>query len=152
MNFSKSYKMMPILLGLSTNVVMAKTELLFSESDIIKANYLASAKSSIVAEHELMQTSQIYMKYKFDDLYKKWNENTMFYSSPKMIIEDENFQGILSMGDQAIPLILNMIENEPSQLVWALNILTNKKISQSPMVSIQDSCKRWVKFAKQSMI
>jgi hypothetical protein len=76
----------------------------------------------------------------------------MFLSNPKAIIEDLNFQGILNLGEQAVPLILSKIEVEPSQLVWALNIITKKKISNNSTISISDSCKRWVKFGKQNII
>ena len=69
-----------------------------------------------------------------------------------MIVEDENFQGILNLGELTIPLILNKIEKEPSQLVWALNIITKKKISNKSMISISDSCKLWVKYGKQNII
>ena len=69
-----------------------------------------------------------------------------------MIIEDINFQSILSLGEQVVPLILNNIEIEPSQLVWALNIITGRKISNNPTISITDSCKRWIKYSKQNII
>jgi hypothetical protein len=152
MKLNKSYKMMPVLLGLSTNSLLAKTELLFSESDIIRTNYIEFAKSSIIAQHEMQISSHQFVKSRFNDLYKNWYFKTMFYSNPKMIVEDENFQSIVNMGEQAIPLILEKIESEPSQLVWALNIITNKKISNNSMISITDACKSWVKLGKQNLI
>lgn len=145
MKFNKSYKMMPILIGLSTNYALAKTELLFSESKVIKDNYFDIAKATIVAQHELNITSAQFQKIKFEEYYNKWNINTMFYSNPKMIIEDENFQNILNMGEQVIPLIIQKIKTEPSQLVWALNIITKKKISKNSITTIEDACKLWVK-------
>ena len=137
--------MMPILIGLSTNYAIAKTELLFSESKVIKDNYFDIAKATIVAQHELNITSAQFQKIKFEEYYNKWNINTMFYSNPKMIIEDENFQNILNMGEQVIPLIIQKIKTEPSQLVWALNIITKKKISKNSITTIEDACKLWVK-------
>lgn len=145
MKFNKSYKMMPILIGLSTNYALAKTELLFSESKVIKDNYFNIAKATIVAQHELNIISAEFQKIKFEEYYNKWNINTMFYSNPKMIIEDENFQNILNMGEQVIPLIIQKIKTEPSQLVWALNIITKKKISKNSITTIEDACKLWVK-------
>jgi len=136
---------MPILIGLSTNYALAKTELLFSESKVIKDNYFNIAKATIVAQHELNIISAEFQKIKFEEYYNKWNINTMFYSNPKMIIEDENFQNILNMGEQVIPLIIQKIKTEPSQLVWALNIITKKKISKNSITTIEDACKLWVK-------
>ena len=144
--------MLPIILGMANNTSIIKTELLFSESDLISSNYLKSAMTSITAEHTFNTSTNQFIKYKFDELYRKWYESTMFFSNPKMIIEDVNFQSILSLGEQVVPLILNKIEVEPSQLVWALNIITEKKISNNPIISITDSCKRWVKYGKQNII
>jgi hypothetical protein len=144
--------MVPIMLGIASSTTIAKTELLFSEQDIISSNYLKSVMASISSEHAFNISSDQFIKCKFDELYKKWSNNTMFYSNPKMIIEDENFQSILNLGEQAVPLILNKIEEEPSQLVWALNIITEKQMSNNSMISISDSCKRWVKYGKQNII
>ena len=152
MNFIKSYNMIPLLLGLSTNISMARTDLLFSESTIINTNYMSFVRSSYISEYQLKITSLQLVQFKFSELYKKWYANTMFYSNPKMIIEDENFQGIISLGEQAIPSILIKIEEEPSQLVWALNIITKRKISKNSVLTISEACKSWVKFGKQSNI
>jgi len=146
MNFNKSYKMVPILIGLSTNYSFATTELLFSESQIIKDNYFNAAKDTIEAQNALNFTSLKFQKYKFEEFYKEWNNNTMCLSNPKMIIEDNNFQKILHMGEEAIPLIIEKIKSEPSQLVWALNIITNKKISKKSSTTISEACKLWVKY------
>lgn len=149
MNLNKSYKMVPIIIGLSGNSLSAKTEILFSESEIIKANYLQFAKSSIISEYSFNVTSQEFLKYRFNFHYQKWYSNTRLFSNPRMIIEDDNFKAILQMGETAVPLIIEKIEIEPSQLVWALNIITNKRISGNELLSINDSCKAWVKYSKQ---
>ena len=152
MNFSKSYKMIPIIIGLSSNHAIARTDLLFSESAIINQNYASIVKSSFISDYEMKYSGDQFIQFKFSEFYKKWYSNTMFYSNPKMIIEDENFLGIVNMGEPVIPYILKKIEEEPSQLVWALNIITKKRISPSSLVSISDSCKSWVKFGKLNII
>ena len=145
--------MLPLLLGIYTNTSAASTELLFSESDIIGGNYMNVAKRSIGSDHAFNLSSKMFLESRFNELYNNWYVNTMFYSNPKMIIEDENFQGIIKLGHQTIPLILSKIENEPSQLVWALNIITKDRISnKKETLTISDACKRWVKFGKQNII
>lgn len=113
---------------------------------------MSFVRSSYISEYQLKITSLQLVQYKFSELYNKWYANTMFYSNPKMIIEDENFQGIISLGEQVIPSILIKIEEEPSQLVWALNIITKRKISKNSMLTISEACKSWVKFGKQNII
>lgn len=152
MNFEKSYKMVPVLIGLTTNYAFGKTEMLFSEEDIIGSNFLKIAKQSIIAQNELQITSNHFKKIKFEEYCAQWNLNTMFSSNPRLIIEDINFQNIIKMGEEVIPFILIKIEKEPSLLVWALNIITQKQISQNEAITIKDACKLWVRWGRKNKI
>ena len=49
------------------------------------------------------------------------------------------------MGYSAVPFIIEEIEKEPSNLVWALNLIYNQKISKNPNITIKDACKLWIK-------
>ena len=60
----------------------------------------------------------------------------------------KDFQSIVKMGDRATPLILMEIKSKPSLLVWALNLIHNKKISNNPNITIEEACKLWVKTLK----
>jgi hypothetical protein len=88
-------------------------------------------------------------KIKFQDHLKKWETNTMFLSSTKAIIEDKDFQAIVSMGYSAVQFIIEEIENNPSTLVWALNLIFNKKITNNPNATISEACKLWVQHLKK---
>ena len=68
------------------------------------------------------------------------------------IIEDENFQEILKMGKDAIPLIINQINKNPSQLVWALNIITNSRLKSRQRLTLTEACKKWVKLFNSGKI
>lgn len=85
------------------------------------------------------------LQAKFRLLYQTWREKTAFMSSPRSIIENPEFQGIVSMGRDAVPFIIEEISAEPSQLVWALNCIYQSKISNNPNLTITDACKLWVK-------
>lgn len=84
-------------------------------------------------------------KLKFDYYLSEWENNTMFLSSADQIIDDYNFKAIVAMGKAAVPFIKNEINNNPSTLVWALNLIYGKKISDNPHTNITDACKLWVK-------
>lgn len=88
---------------------------------------------------------QLDMHFLFNNLVAQWKENTMFCSSAKNIIEDKNFQAIVALGKKAVPYIVNEINLCPSTLVWALNIIYNKKITDRPNVTVSDACRLWVK-------
>lgn len=85
------------------------------------------------------------MKRKFLMHLNNWENNTMFLSSAKSIIEDPDFKAIVSMGGNAVPFILERLEQEPSNLVWALNLIYQNKISNNPNTTISEACKLWIK-------
>lgn len=85
------------------------------------------------------------IKTRFSVLYSSWKEKTAFLSSAKAIIQQEDFQAIVAMGYDAVPFIVDAIDEEPSQLVWALNFIFDAKISNKPNTTITQACKLWVK-------
>lgn len=88
-------------------------------------------------------TDQMYLRYKLDELEAKWHESTAFSSSVDEMLNDENFKSIISYGENMIPVILDSLRERPSQLVWALNFITDRTISSKP-ISITDASKAWV--------
>ena len=81
------------------------------------------------------------LKAKFIAAKDKWNAETMYSSSVTEIISNDSFQEIVAMGNAAIPFIIDELEKKPSVLVWALNIITDKRTTGT----ITDACKKWVK-------
>lgn len=113
-----------------------------------------STISAVVTKHQtasyLKTIDNLEDKYqrlqaKFKLLYQTWKEKTAFMSSPKSIIDNPEFQGIVSMGTDAVPFILEEISAEPTQLVWALNYIYQGKISNNPNLTISEACKLWVR-------
>lgn len=113
-------------------------------------------RQSIVASNSIwsntnmqMQISngdeQAYLEPKFRIYLQRWKRDTMFMSSPSQIIENESFLSIISMGKAVVPYILYEINKQPSTLVWALNMIFQKKITNNPNATITDACKLWVK-------
>lgn len=88
-------------------------------------------------------------KLKFQNHLKNWEAKTMFLSSVNAIIEDDDFQAIVSMGQSAVKFIIEEIDNQPSTLVWALNLIFNKKITSNPNTTISEACKLWVDHLKR---
>jgi hypothetical protein len=87
-------------------------------------------------------------KFKFQNHLINWEQKTLFLSSTKSIIENADFQSIVAMGYIAVPFIIEEIERKPSTLVWALNLIYNRKITNNPNATITDACKLWVKELK----
>ncbi len=96
---------------------------------------------SSVDEGEVVAISN---KLRFQFLLNSWQQQTKFSSSPDSIIQNENFQSIIAMGKVAVPFIVEEISVNPSTLVWALNFIFEKKISNNPRTTIPQACKLWV--------
>jgi hypothetical protein len=144
-----SAKLKPITLAVG---MFSTTQFAYSDMDAY-SGILSVASNSKTAEHikSVDKNDYIYFSQKFRFQYHlmNWEKKTMFLSSTKSIIDDEDFQAIVSMGYAAVPYILEEIESKPSVLVWALNLIYNKKITNNPNATITDACKLWVKNLKK---
>ena len=88
-------------------------------------------------------------KLRFNSHYEKWLQEIAYLSSVNSIVEHPDFQAIVAMRDAAVPYIVETIEQEPSNLVWALNFIYNRKISNKSDLTITEACKLWVKELKK---
>ena len=89
--------------------------------------------------------NQIARHVRFNKLISQWKEETMFLSSAQAIIDNPNFQAIVNMGKIAVPFIIEEIKHDPSTLVWALNIIFDRQITNSHETTIEEACKLWIK-------
>lgn len=88
-------------------------------------------------------------KFRFQNHLINWQKKTLFLSSTKAIIENEDFQAIVAMGSSAVPYILESIQENPSTLVWALNLIFDRKITNNPDATISEACMLWVNSLKK---
>jgi hypothetical protein len=139
-------------LKLATGLLTVATAFAYSDLDAysriltITTNNKTSEYINSVDKND---SSFFLQKFRFENHLINWKKKTLFLSSTKSIIENEDFQAIVSMGYTAVPYILEEIENKPSTLVWALNFIYNRKITSSPNATISDACKLWVKELKK---
>ena len=78
----------------------------------------------------------------FDNYLAEWQRDTRYLSSVTAITSHPSFRMIVGMGGNAVPYILEEIERQPSNLVWALNAIFHKKIGQGATVT--EACKLWI--------
>ncbi|KAF5061523.1 hypothetical protein DSECCO2_314530 [anaerobic digester metagenome] len=149
---SLSNKIKPITLTISIGLL--STTSAFSYSDIDAFTGIPSVTSNNVTT-EYMKTvdksdiGHLLQKFKFHDHLLKWERSTFLNSSVKAIIENSDFQAIVSMKHSAVPLIIEEIEKKPSLLVWALNMIYERKITNDSNATITEACKLWVKELKK---
>lgn len=145
--FTNSLKPITLAVGL----LGAAHVYLYSDIDSF-SGILTNATNNKVAEYikstDRSDITLIQNRFKFQQHLSSWQQNTLFLSSTKAIIENSDFKAIVSMGYSVVPLIVEELEIKPSTLVWALNQIFNKKISNNPNTTITEACKLWVKELK----
>lgn len=92
--------------------------------------------------------SDLLIKYKFQNHLKQWKSKTRFISSPIKIVEDEDFKKIVKIGEPVVKFIIQELKEEPSYLVWALNIIYGFKISEDPSTTIPEASRMWIRYLK----
>lgn len=142
--FTKGLK--PLTLAAASMLVTPSS----AYSDIDKFSKVTSAMQKTESSNYLLNiddSEELYMlnKRKFQCHLEKWQEDTMFTSSISDIVEHKDFLAIVAMGKKAVPFILDEIEYEPSHLVWALNMIYGRKITNRKNATIADACKLWVR-------
>ena len=146
-SFKNGFKPLTIAAGL----LVSSPTLMYADLDQysdITAVISKPKASKYIQEVDNQENNIFIAKRKFYDYYNSWMDNTFFLSSVKDIIEQNDFKAIVNMGTKAVPFILEELEREPSNLVWALNMIYKKKITDKPNVTIIDACKLWIKALK----
>jgi len=150
---TSALKVIPAFLICQPNdASVVKTEFHFNEKQIKKGllqmnedaqSYLSREKF----KEKFDSTYDIMYKYKFNKLLSSWKANISYSSSPETVLNNPNFKEIVKLGKIAIPLILEEIATQPSVLVWALNLITGRRISENN-VSVSEASKLWVNWGK----
>ena len=132
-------------LTIAAGMLTATPVFMYGDIDNIH-NIVSSKRTSQYIEMSDNADNYLFsLRFRFDLHLQRWKDNTMFLSSASSIISDPDFQAIVDMGKFAVPFIKEEITNEPSTLVWALNLIFGRRISNNPHLTITEACKLWVK-------
>lgn len=136
-----------------TSFILANSLSSFAYSDFDQYsnfNFIVSntITSKYIKETEVDSYSELLLKSTFQEHLSNWQIKTKFCSSVKQIINDKDFKSIVEMGKGAVPFIRIELEQKPSLLVWALNLIYDQKITNNPDTTIEEASKLWVKKLK----
>lgn len=65
-------------------------------------------------------------KEKFRRLADRWSDETQLVSSLTEIVLHPAYQQVIGMGEAAVPLILNELQDDPAPWFWALQSITGE--------------------------
>ncbi|MBE6245579.1 MAG: hypothetical protein E7108_08695 [Bacteroidales bacterium] len=112
------------------------------------SNALSIMNSQHTAEYlnavDKSDTAIYPQQFKVEDYIKFFKEQALILSSPEMVVKNKYFQALVVLGKDAVPYIISDLEKEPSILVWTLNIIYNKKISNNSNITLVEASKLWV--------
>jgi len=140
-----------IPLTIVAGVVSTPSSLAYAAIDnFSKINTVISRTETANYIQEVNDENDIFLNEKitFKNHLTTWQDKTKLLSSIEHIVGQVDFKAILTMGKRAVPFILEEIEAQPSNLVWALNIIFKKKITDKPNTTVEEACKLWVKALK----
>lgn len=73
--------------------------------------------------------------------FKYWNQETAFLSTNN--VDNSYFQGIVNMGVDAVPFILEELKKGSTPLVRALDRIFPGVMKYEGFVSLKDACEKW---------
>lgn len=102
-----------------------------NDDDLVRTIY-------ITLQHYKRSTG---LRSTFNILYEKWEKATKFYSDSWKIVNDENFQKIIAMGEDVVPFLLEKRDRRTT--TWFLKYIYKSHVNTSGF-DVQGYSK-WVK-------
>lgn len=92
---------------------------------------------------ETVNTKETEIRTVFFHNLKYWNNETKFLSANNL--DNAYFRNIVDMGYDAVPLILDVIKDHPSNIVFALDkIMPGVMEYDDGYISVEDLCNAWI--------
>ena len=63
------------------------------------------------------------MKSLFEEYAEAWERETLYASSAGMVVSNLNYQRIIGLGPQAVPLIIARLRHDVGHWFWALSAI-----------------------------
>lgn len=95
----------------------------------------------------LAQTDDI--RVRFRELADTWHRETGHLSSPPQIALHPAYQQIIGMGPEAIPFILEDLEQRGGQWYWALIAINGQSPLMGPMPTAREIKDAWLRWGRQ---
>ncbi|MDE5847956.1 MAG: hypothetical protein K2H71_11475 [Muribaculaceae bacterium] len=74
--------------------------------------------------------------------YNYWNKESNLLSSNNY--DNSDFRKIVEMGEDAVPGILEIIQDHPDPIVHALDLIYPDYMTYKGYVSLEDVCRTWI--------
>jgi hypothetical protein len=90
-------------------------------------HYHIRTKEPIISAELIQEISPL--EKEFSERADRWEKQTGIYSSPTKKFLNEDYQIIMTMGKDVIPLILKRLQTKPNDWFWALKHFARKDVA-----------------------
>ena len=97
---------------------------------------VSRGESKITIPLREINIQEVYMNYEY------WNRESKFLSTDNY--NNSDFRKIVAMGEEAVPGILEIINNHPDPIVHALDLIYPDFMRYEGYVSLEDVCRTWI--------
>jgi hypothetical protein len=92
-------------------------------------------------------------KQRFEQLARKWREETQWLSSTTDLAMHPAYQAIIGMGPDALPMILTELEANSGYWYWALKAISNEDpVPPSDRGAIKKMRAAWLRWGKEKAL
>jgi hypothetical protein len=90
-------------------------------------------------------TSQTSLEKDFNERADSWEKKTRSYSSPTKRFLHEDYQIIMTMGQDVVPYILKRLQKKPNDWFWALKHFARKDVAAGKD-TFEGAVQAWLKW------
>jgi len=93
------------------------------------------------------------LRKKFSNLKEEWRKETRLMSDTYRMSRNRHYRGIIEMGMDVVPIILEDLRVEPDHWFYALQKITNENpVSPSIQGHIKAMCSAWIKWGEDKRL
>jgi hypothetical protein len=92
---------------------------------------------------------QSLLEREFNQRAERWKKQTSMHSSLTTKFMHEDYQSIMAMGEQVIPLILRRLQKAPDHWFWALKHLARGEDAARDTRTMSEATEAWLKWGRE---
>jgi len=114
----------------------------------VSVSFLAFSQTADNGRTQPIDTKEAAKDLLFNTNFACWNEATNMLSDNNL--DNEYFEGIVAMGQDAIPNIKKELEKGPTMLVYALDRIMPNTIVPQSYLPLPILCDLWLQYLKKN--